>query len=670
MAATFLEAGSDSTFGLEHYAPGSAGITSDSALSKTGPRSLKADTAAGINTWIWTPNGVLANAGGRASCWLRFSAAPASDGGIVEVGTANFGGDVLTVCLTTGRLLSLKDFVTGATLGTGSNALAVDTWYRVSIAFTLTSTTVNEMRVYLDGVLEITVSNATLPAIGASVFAVGLFGSGGASWGASKTAQFDDIYCDNDSSLADTGDIRVTAKRPNATGPGATRFDTQIGTGGSGYGAGRSPQVNERALSVTNGWRHNASTDAREDFTIEDAATGDVDITGLTIVARASWIRAALSSLTGTPSTDIVNNNVLTAWDAIAANTPETKVNYVTDSAYPSHASAVGSTSSVIAADTFLYECGMLIAYLAPGFTAARSVAGSLPSPSGALTRLKAALRSLAGSIPAQTGTLSRAKAALRALAGAMPTATGILTRVYQTVRFLAGDLPSQSGTLAFIRGYVRTLAGSLPAPTGILARAYQALRSIAGNLPSMSGVLDAVVTGGGPAAYFRDLAGSLPSPTGALARIYQAARAVAGSLPSQSGALSRLYQASRSLTGDLPSSSGTLARTAALVRALAGNLPAQSGAVSRMLAAVRSLSASLPSPSGILSQLTILPGIEGPRGVWRASARKIGQLGTIIRKQGALAGSTRKQGDLGSTTRKQGDLGDSGRKRGTWEDD
>ncbi len=69
----------------------------------------------------------------------------------------------------------------------------------------------------------------------------------------SGVAYFDDIYVDNGSDLSDPGNVHVTAKRPGSNGL-SNGFATQIGSGGSGFGSGHAPQVNERPLSNTNGW--------------------------------------------------------------------------------------------------------------------------------------------------------------------------------------------------------------------------------------------------------------------------------------------------------------------------------------------------------------------------------------------------------------------------------
>lgn len=141
-----------------------------------------------------------------------------------------------------------------------------------------------------------------------------------------------------------------------------------------------------------------------------------------------------------------------------------------------------------------------------------RSLAGSLPSPTGILTRLYKAKRSLAGSLPAQSGALTRHGVFHRALAGSLPAMSGVLTRIYQAKRAVAGSLPAQSGLLSRVKRAVRALAGSLPAQSGALTRRGVFRRTPTGSLPAPTGVLTRA-----SGVFRRALAGNLPAPTGVL---------------------------------------------------------------------------------------------------------------------------------------------------------
>jgi hypothetical protein len=181
--------------------------------------------------------------------------------------------------------------------------------------------------------------------------------------GTSGTANlnFDDIYVDDGNTLDDPGAISVTNKRPNANGAN-NQFATQIGSGGSGYGTGHSPQVNEQPLNVANGWQ-TSSASQLENYAIENASTGDVDISTATLIADEAWIYAnSGASCTG----NITNNGTTTA--TISLTTTNTMfTNIVSNASYPNNSAGVGIKSCASATTVSLYEAGMLIAYTSGG---------------------------------------------------------------------------------------------------------------------------------------------------------------------------------------------------------------------------------------------------------------------------------------------------------------
>lgn len=294
-------------------------------------------------------------------------------------------------------------------------------------------------------------------------------------------------------------------------------------------------------------------------------------------------------------------------------------------------------------------------------FQALRSLAGSQPSQSGTLTRELHAQRSLAGSLPSQSGSLARLLQALRDIAGNMPSQSGNLTRAYQALRSLAGSLPAQSGELSATSITTRDLAGDLPTPTGALTRILQAVRLVAGNLPAQTGELTRIllaqrsVDGSLPspsgtltriALFVRVVLGDLPSPTGALTRRYDALRSITGDLPAMSGAVTRRLQALRDLAGALPEMTGELTWIpgGAIVRDLFGSLPSPTGALARLYTGARDIAGSLPSPLGALYRIALGPfNIDRPRGAWRALRTNLGTLS--LGKRG-IFGRTRTQGD------------------------
>lgn len=283
-----MESGSDATFGLEFWSS-KTGSTSDSTQAKTGPRSVKCDSGAGNLAASVGQANVLADAGRRISFWVRFTDLPNSTTSIYTQ-PPPVGNNHFKLKITSAGVLQLFDGRSAAAntqIGSDGSTLSTGVWYRICIAYTITNGTTNEIRVFLNGSLDISVSNGANVGTGTTTLTLG--------WaqipGANKVLNLDDVYIDDSSALTDTGDIRVTAKLPNAEN--VNNFDTAIG---NARGTTDYNNVNERALSETNGWRHDALTVVNENYGIQNAATGDVDLTDATLVARTAWLWAKRDS--------------------------------------------------------------------------------------------------------------------------------------------------------------------------------------------------------------------------------------------------------------------------------------------------------------------------------------------------------------------------------------
>lgn len=314
---------------------------------------------------LWTPDGVLADAGSRASIYIYLNVLPTATSHLFSFDTTGAGREVVIVQITSGGVLQLTDEL-NAQIGTNGSTLSTGIWYRLCLADTISSTTVNEFRLFKNGVIDISVSNATLTRTATSSFLIG-----NQSANVNLDYRMSDLYIDNSAALTDTNDIWVTAKRPNANGT-TNGFTTQIGAGGSGYGSGHSPQVNERALSNTNGWSMiGAGSAVTEEYNIEGQTTGDINISGSTIIDYIGWVdaKAALSE-TGSIIVNNVTNN-------ISLTSAETIFTQVAGSAtYPAGTGTdIGIITSTAVTTVSLYECGIMIAYIpasgavAPPFT-------------------------------------------------------------------------------------------------------------------------------------------------------------------------------------------------------------------------------------------------------------------------------------------------------------
>jgi len=228
----------------------------------------------------------------------------------------------------------------------------------LSFAWTITSSSVNEFRVFKDGVLDISATNGTLAFV---TTADAQFGNGSSD----TTLDFrsSDHYIDNSTSLTDTGNIWVTAKRPNANGT-TNGFTTQIGSGGSGYGTGHSPQVNERALSTTNGWSMiGAGSAVTEEYNVEAATVGDVSLPYYyTIIDYEGW--ASMSSLAG-ETAQLILNGVNYPKAITSTNTLYIATTTSQSGAYVNGTGAdIGIQTATSLTTVTLNEAGVLVAFI------------------------------------------------------------------------------------------------------------------------------------------------------------------------------------------------------------------------------------------------------------------------------------------------------------------
>jgi hypothetical protein len=349
MTITFLESGGSATYGLQGWGTVVGTATADASVVHGQPRSIKCVGASAMDSYVHTsPLAVFGDAGGRVSAYIQM-------GHHDDVGYKIYtsGGDQLVNTQTDGGTSYLNGKLRvqlGPTFFDSTLLMPLaNTWFRLSCAFTLTSVTVNEWRFWIDGVLYITASNVNITGFQITPRFLLLHGDNGTSF----PAYFSDIYVDDSTALTDPGDIRVTAKQPGTVN--ANNFDTTGGTGA----------VNERALSETN-YRQQAGTgQVAQNYAIQAAAAGDVDVSAATIVGYGSWIWAkGTAGGAGTPK--ITNNGTDTAI-TLTASPAHYRSPCVISATYPANAATVGMVSTGATDDTFLYEAGMFIAYTPGG---------------------------------------------------------------------------------------------------------------------------------------------------------------------------------------------------------------------------------------------------------------------------------------------------------------
>ncbi len=354
MATTFLEPGGDADFavtsgnGFWGSIQGTPAVATD-FVHGSHIKSISYPTA-GFH-YVHTSTGVMADTGSRLSLYIYLNALGNSTTNFVTLDDSG-GSGVVWIRITSGGVLQLAS--SSAQIGSNGATLATGKWYRISLAYTITDTTHNRFELFVDSVPSISVTNGTLGSTGTSKWTIGNI---------SSNATFDlrtsDHYVDNSAALTDTGNIWVTAKRPNANGT-ANNFGTQIGSGGSGYGSGHSPQVNERALSTTNGWSVVAVGATTEEYNIESKATGDIDLSTAIITDYTGWVSA--KSLTSETASIVVNGSS----SNISLTSTITLFTKIAGSAtYPvGTGTDIGIVTDATATTVSLYECGIIVAFI------------------------------------------------------------------------------------------------------------------------------------------------------------------------------------------------------------------------------------------------------------------------------------------------------------------
>ncbi len=365
MASTFIESGSAATQDFTHWGlgvikGGTGNVTSDATSVGDSVRSiLSASGATALGAFaVVGQRGILADAGRRISFNMMFNGAPTAVGGGADfcfISTAT-DSDVFGVSLNTSLQLVVTDNGTNA-LATGTKVLKTNQPYRITIVYTVTDTTHNSIKVYINGLLEITATNVTLLFTVSDTF---YFGWGAANAPGANCNVYGAHFYIDDSSTGLLDNVKTTAKRSNANGT-AVNFVTQIGAGGSGYGTGHSPQVNERPLSITNGWSVAAAGSAvTEEYNIENKGTGDVDLRGATIVDYMGWVYTkALVGETGSIIVNGVSSNIS------ITTSPAMFKQIAGSTTYPAGSGTdIGEITSTTVTTVSLYECGIVVAYI------------------------------------------------------------------------------------------------------------------------------------------------------------------------------------------------------------------------------------------------------------------------------------------------------------------
>lgn len=355
MATKFLEPGGDADFaiaGTNGFWPNQFGSATVATDFVHGGHIKSIKYVVNSTSYVGTGATIgLTNTGNRISIYIYINAMPTSTTSLFGIYANNTV--IASVKVTSAGTLQLWNG-TVAQIGSNGSTLSTGVWYRLCFAYTITSTTINELRLYKDGISDISVTNGTIGTTSPNVLRVGNINAD-----ATLDLRSSDHYVDDSSSLTDTGNIWVTAKRPFSNGT-TNNFTTQVGSGGSGYGSGHSPQVNERPLSTTNGWSMvGAGSAVTEEYTIEGKSVGDIDISTATIVDYVGWVSA--KSLAG-ETASIVVGGVSSNISLTSTNTLFTKV--AGSATYPAGGTDIGIVTDTSLTTVTLNEAGIIVAYI------------------------------------------------------------------------------------------------------------------------------------------------------------------------------------------------------------------------------------------------------------------------------------------------------------------
>jgi hypothetical protein len=272
MATIWLFSGTNATGGLEELSVTSGTITSATDRFAVGTRALK--IASGGNA---RKNDILADAGRRMTFPYEFDATPSANSSIVQLYDSGLTSR-LNLRMQTTRVLQFSNFDNSSTVN-GTTVLVADTTYRISVSYVRVNGTNWSAKVWLDGVLEISASNANFQTLNAPLHLVLSTPNGANSWWGCG-------YVDDGTGVDDVGEVLAASQKPDETNTG--NFDTTGGTGA----------VNEVPLSETNYKQHAAATDVQQNYTLQTVAEGTDDLTGATLVARTAWAWAKRGAIT------------------------------------------------------------------------------------------------------------------------------------------------------------------------------------------------------------------------------------------------------------------------------------------------------------------------------------------------------------------------------------
>lgn len=235
----------------------------------------------------------------------------------------------------------------------GITVIPPDEWHRVALCFNQNDTDNLAVKLYVDGIEELSLVERGTGNVPPGGWPDLLYG-----WidqpGTNQICWVDQLYIDNGSDLSDPGPIYMTAKLPATVNQ--DNFDTTGGTGA----------VNERPVDLANYRQQAGASQQFQNYTLQAADVGDIDISGETLIGYMGWAVAKRGAGPTSTGAGITVNGVTTNVTLLATGAHLVRAATMSAS-YPSNAAGIGLRSITTGgADAFLYECGAIIAYRGP----------------------------------------------------------------------------------------------------------------------------------------------------------------------------------------------------------------------------------------------------------------------------------------------------------------
>lgn len=213
----FWEPGTDATGNLSNFDGSSGTVTSDTGQAESGPRSVKCFTSSPAVSAIVLKSGVLADVGRRMTWGFRFDTTPAAQATIASLQTSGGAATVCSLALNTDDTISV--IPVGATTVKGTTVLSTNTWYRLTLSYTITNTTTFRFQLYINGTAEVNATAGTLTNTGTNRMRWQL----NAGAGANVSAWVDSLYLDDGSDYTDPGNWGMPRAATLSSGAGGGR---------------------------------------------------------------------------------------------------------------------------------------------------------------------------------------------------------------------------------------------------------------------------------------------------------------------------------------------------------------------------------------------------------------------------------------------------------------